>query len=545
MKLKVPEIQLGLDEKIEKLPEKAALKLGINPQKIIDWEIDKKAIDARRKNKVCFAYTLILDLDLKELPPKAKSNPKISPAKELYFPNIIKGSSQLINSPVVVGTGPTGLFAALLLAKNGYKPLVIERGRKVHQRKEDVEKFWQTGELNPESNVQFGEGGAGTFSDGKLTTRIKDRRVRLAIEYLLEAGAPKEIAYYSKPHVGTDNLRSIVKNMREEINRLGGKVLFESKLTDLFVEKGKIQGVEINSSHYIPAQVVIMAVGHSARDTYRLLYDKGVRMQAKPFAIGLRVEHPQHMIDYAQYGKFAGHPRLGAADYHLTYRNKEIGRSAYTFCMCPGGYVIGASSEEGHLAVNGMSNYKRDSGIANSAVVVTVGEKDYSYDHPLAGMEFQRKLEKKAYELGGGNFRAPVQSVADFIGNREGSLPEGALYSYKPGVKVINLRKYLPEEIGTVLAEALQNWDRKIKGFASEKAVLTAVETRTSAPLRILRNDQIEALDIGGLYPAGEGAGYAGGIVSSAVDGLRTAQAVMEKYSRPERIEFPQGLDKE
>lgn len=544
MKIKVFEIRLGLNESEEKLPSKAAGILGIKEENIITWKIDKKGVDARRKNNVQFIYNIVIWTNLEEYLAFLDKNPKArafkEEEKENFFCSFGKGQKTLQYGPVIIGSGPAGLFCALALALYGYKPLVLERGKKIDSRKQDVVKFWETGELNTESNVQYGEGGAGTFSDGKLTTRIKDTAVKFIIDSFIEAGAPEEIAYLNKPHLGTDRLQTIVENLRNKIIQAGGKVLFQTCLTDIFLEKRKVSELEINSRYSLPTECVILAVGHSARDTYRMLNENSVQMKAKPFAVGLRIEHPQNIIDKAQYGKFARYPSLGPADYRLTYKSREYGRSAYTFCMCPGGYVIGASSEKGYLVVNGMSNYNRDSGTANSAVVVTVGEGDFSISNPLSGIEFQRKLERTAYNLAGGNFAAPVQSVFDFIeGGKGKDLPEH--FTYKPRAVPSDLRRCLPEDVGFVLAEALRYWDKKIKGFAGREGVLTGVESRTSAPLWILRKENMEALNTSGIYPVGEGAGYAGGIISSALEGIKAARSVIEKYGPP-REGFPKEI---
>ncbi|WP_028309190.1 NAD(P)/FAD-dependent oxidoreductase [Desulfitibacter alkalitolerans] len=536
MKIRVSELRIGIDEDTNILKQLACQKLKVSASQVKNWWIERQSLDARRKKEIAFVYTIVLDLEeqitgkIKEpLPPKSS----IVDQEEEYL-NIRRGVEYLKYPPLVVGTGPSGLFAAWLLAKWGYKPIVLERGKSVFARQRDVARFWDEGELDPESNVQFGEGGAGTFSDGKLTTRIKDKRVNLILQALTAAGAPEEILYQAKPHLGTDRLRNIVANIRKEIISLGGKVLFQARVTDFMIKKGVLEAVEVNHKHELPVSRCILATGHSARDTYEKLWKINTKLEAKPFAIGLRVEHPQHMIDCAQYGEWAGNPRLGAADYHLTYRNTNLNRAAYSFCMCPGGYVIGASSEPEMLAVNGMSYHDRSSGTSNSAVVVTVGERDYDYKNPLSGIKFQRQIEGDAYHLGGGNYTAPVQTVDDFINDTVKETPSRLKQAtYKPDVKEANLRDCLPKEIGEVLGEALQDFNKKIWGFGTNKGILTGVETRTSAPLRIPRDDKYQALDIEGLYPTGEGAGYAGGIMSAAVDGIRVAQSIIEAYGLP------------
>ncbi len=535
MKIRISELRIGIDEDTETLKKLACEKLNISHHKVKNWWIERQSLDARRKKEIAFVYTVVLVFEdqlnqfRKSLPPKSSI---IDQEEESL--NIRRGDGCLKYPPLVIGTGPSGLFAAWLLAKWGYNPIVIERGKSVFTRQKDVARFWDDGELNTESNVQFGEGGAGTFSDGKLTTRVKDKRVKLILEALAEAGAPQEVLYQAKPHLGTDKLRNIVANIRKDIIRLGGTVFFQAKATDFIIRKGVLEAVIINQRYEVPVSRCILATGHSARDTYESLCKAQVKLEAKPFAVGLRVEHPQHMIDCAQYGEWAGNPRLGAADYHLTYRNNDLNRAAYSFCMCPGGYVIGASSEPGSLAVNGMSYHDRSSGTSNSAVVVSVGERDYDYKDPLSGMKFQRRLEEKAFQLGGGNFSAPVQTVDDFINDTIKETPSRLKQAtYRPKVKEANLRDCLPKEVGEVLGEALQDFNKKIWGFGTNKGILTGVETRTSAPLRIPRDDNYQALDIDGLYPTGEGAGYAGGIISAAVDGVRVAQAIIETYALP------------
>jgi len=537
MKIRVSELRIGIDEDTDLLKSIACQKLKIPAGKVKNWWIERQALDARRKKEIAFVYTVVLDIEESCLDQiKASFPPKSSMIDgEDECLNISRGTGYLKYSPLVIGTGPSGLFAAWLLAKWGYKPILLERGKDVFARQKDVAKFWDEGLLDWESNVQFGEGGAGTFSDGKLTTRIKDKRVSLVLQVLIDAGAPKEILYQAKPHLGTDKLRTIVANIRKEIISLGGKVIFQAKVTNFVIKKGAIEAVIINDKHEFSVSKCILATGHSARDIYGKLWEIGAKLEAKPFAVGVRIEHPQHMIDCAQYGEWAGNPRLGAADYHLTYRNTNFNRSAYSFCMCPGGYVVGASSEPEMLAVNGMSYHDRSSGTSNSAVVVSVGEKDFDYKDPLSGMQFQRQIEKDAYKLGGGNYIAPVQTAEDFINDTIKETPSRLKQAtYKPDVKEANLRDCLPKEISEVLGEALQDFNKKIWGFGTNKGILTGVETRTSAPVKILRDDKYQALGIEGLYPAGEGAGYAGGIISAAVDGIRVAQSIIENYSKPE-----------
>ena len=430
--------------------------------------------------------------------------------------------------PVIVGFGPAGMFAGLVLARAGLKPLIIERGSHIEDRQKDVLSFWSSRRLNPESNVQFGEGGAGTFSDGKLTTGIKDPLCRIVIDELAFHGAPEEIRWSAKPHIGTDRLAEVVRSIREEIISLGGKIIFNCKMTDIIVANGYIHGIKIKKDgreEDFQTDTVLLCTGHSARDTVEALYNRGVRMMQKPFSVGARIEHPREFIDKAQYGDFAGHPALGAADYKLAC-HPEHGRGAYTFCMCPGGTVVNASSEEGGIVVNGMSEYGRDAENSNSALLVGIEPENFGSDHPLAGIELQRKIERAAFEAGGRDYTAPAQLVGDFLADRPSVRLGGVRPSCPTGVALGDIRKILPKKVTDTYAQALLKMDRMLCGFAMPEAVFTAPETRSSSPVRILR-DEIYQSNIRGLYPCGEGAGYAGGIVSAAVDGMRCAYAVM------------------
>lgn len=515
---------------LENLQNAAAKKLRLKNTDIIELRILKKSLDARKKEELMFVYTVLISLK-KEFNAKRYIDSKdVFVYHQEGYKQAVSGETRLSNRPIIIGCGPSGLFAALLLAERGYKPLVLERGKDVDSRTKDIDLFWKGGAFNEESNVQFGEGGAGTFSDGKLTTRIKDNRCDFVLQKFVEAGAPQEIRYSNKPHIGTDILKMVVKNLRNKIIELGGDVRFGSKVTELIIEENKVQGVVVNQEEKLYSYVVLAALGHSARDTYSMLFEKGIRMAQKPFSIGVRIEHPQDMIDKAQYGDSAGNSALGAADYTLTFRSQTTGRSAYSFCMCPGGAVVAAASEAGMLVTNGMSEYARDKRNANSALVVSISPEDFASDHPLAGIEFQRVWEGKAFEAGGHNYHAPIQTVGDFLKGM-GSEHLGAVQpSYAPGVKLADLHQCLPDYVTTTLKEALSDFDRKIKGFARPDAILTGVETRTSAPVRIVRKENMESENIFGFYPIGEGAGYAGGIISAAVDGIKAAERIIERY---------------
>lgn len=532
MKLRVRELRLALDQEETELKNLAAQKLGIKAADIRSLNLVKKAIDARRKT-VYFTCTVDLELaDQATVKEELLASPECSVLEEKPTLVLATGEGKLDASPIIVGAGPAGLFCALLLARHGYKPVVIEQGQDMDQRVAAVEGFWTGKPLQEYSNAQFGEGGAGTFSDGKLTTRIGDERVDYVLKTFVEFGAAPEILYMKKPHVGTDVIRLVVKKMRQEIIRLGGEFYFSTRLTDINVNHQSIKSIIINNQQEVPCSLLVLAVGNSAREVYRLLHNKGIRMIAKSFAVGVRVEHPQALIDKIQYGDFAGHPRLPAADYHLTYQDRYADRSLYTFCMCPGGRVIAASSGPGEVVTNGMSYFKRDSGIANSALVVTVSPADWDHE-ALGGIQLQQDLEQRAFEMGGGDYSAPAQYLKDFLQYQTSQTMEGSLASYAPGVKASNLWQLLPQEIAEVMRRGLLVWGRKAPGFVCDEAVLTGVETRTSAPLRIERDRSFCSVSMNGLYPCGEGAGYAGGIVSAAVDGLKVAETIISGYQTP------------
>lgn len=528
--LKISNFRIPLTEE-SPLGQLAARRLRLAPEQVGQVHIIRRAIDARRKHNITFVYTLAVEL----LIPPGQALSRLAGDRDVVLitpaaaEEIVPGVVPLNNRPVVVGAGPAGLFAALMLARHGYRPLLLERGREVERRVRDIADFWQTGRLDANSNVQFGEGGAGTFSDGKLTTRVTDPRMAAVLDILITAGAPAEIKYLHKPHIGTDKLRQVVRNIRTELIKLGGEVEFEACLTDITVTAGQLTGITVNNSRHIPCENLFLAIGHSARDTYQLLHGRQVAMEAKPFAIGVRIEHPQELIDTAQYGAAAGHPRLGPADYALVYQDKAAARAAYSFCMCPGGLVVAAASEAGGVVTNGMSLYQRDSGLANSAVAVTVTPADYG-SHVLDGIEFQRRYERLAFALGGHNYHAPVQTVGDFLAGRSGSAGYLAAPSYRPGTTPADLRQCLPAFVAATLAKALPDFGRKLKGFDHKQAVLTGVETRTSAPVRLVRGPDFVSINTAGVYPIGEGAGYAGGIMSAALDGVNAAIRFMQVY---------------
>lgn len=511
------------------LEKEIARLLHSRSQNDLQYRIVKKSIDARKKESIFCIYTVELDGIRDEQSVVAKChNGQISIAGREQYQEPQHGEANLAQRPVVIGAGPAGLFAALLLAEHGYRPVLLERGQDVDRRTADVERFWQTGVLDVHSNVQFGEGGAGTFSDGKLNSVIKDIRCRKVLEIFVRFGAPEEILYQAKPHIGTDRLKQVVKAMRQAILDAGGEVRFGSQVTALQLQDGRLTGVEIHAGEVLPATVAILAIGHSARDTFASLHQQQITMEPKAFAIGVRVEHLQRRINQAQYGMEEPYACLGAADYKLTYQ-AENGRAVYSFCMCPGGSVVAAASEEGRLAVNGMSLLARDGVNANSALVVNVTPEDFPGNDVLAGVAFQRQWEQLAYQLSGG-YLAPVQLVGDFLADRPSTAFGQVHPSYRPGTKFCELKQCLPEFVTEALREAIPAFGRKIKGFDDADAILSGVETRTSSPVRIVRGEDYQSPAAAGLYPCGEGAGYAGGIMSAAVDGLRIAEQIIGKY---------------
>jgi uncharacterized FAD-dependent dehydrogenase len=527
--LRITELKLPLDHPDEALREAIVQRLGIRDEQLLSFNLFKRSYDARKKNsELLFIYTIDLEASNEaELLSKFADDRNISVAPDVTYKYVGHAPADMQERPIVVGFGPCGIFAGLLLAQMGFKPIILERGKEVRQRTKDTWGLWRKSVLNPESNVQFGEGGAGTFSDGKLYSQIKDpqHHGRKVLEEFVKAGAPDEILYINKPHIGTFRLTGMVEQMRQDMIALGAEVRFQEKVTDLLVEDGQLTGVVLESGEQLHSRHVVLALGHSARDTFRMLHAKGVYMEAKPFSVGFRIEHPQTLIDKARLGKYAGHPKLGAADYKLVYHAKN-GRSVYSFCMCPGGTVVAATSEPGRVVTNGMSQYSRNERNANSGIVVGIDpERDYP-GGPLAGIELQERLEAHAYVMGGSNYQAPAQLVGDFVAGRPSTALGSVEPSYKPGVTLGDLAPSLPDFAIEAIREALPAFDRQIKGYNLHDAVLTGIETRTSSPLRITRGEDYQSLNLKGLFPAGEGAGYAGGILSAGVDGIRIAEAV-------------------
>lgn len=530
--IRISNIKMEVGHNKKELKQRAAKMLKVKPDAFTAFEIRKQSVDARKKPVLYYVYTVDVEIPgEKRILEKSRCRQASLEKKEEYRfvePGTETGEGRI----VIIGSGPAGLFCGYLLAKHGYRPLILERGADVDTRVRDVESFWKTGELNETSNVQFGEGGAGTFSDGKLNTLVKDSegRNREVLKIFVSAGAPEDILYKNKPHIGTDILRNVVKNMRNQILTWGGEVRFQSCVTDLCMEDGAVTGVRINGEEVIETKAVVLAIGHSARDTFSMLHQSGIGMSSKAFAVGLRMEHPQSMITESQYGIFQNEEaakELGAASYKVTAQASN-NRGVYSFCMCPGGYVVNASSEKGRLAVNGMSNHGRDGRNANAALIVTVTPEDFGDEGPLAGVEFQRRLEEKAFALCQG--KVPVQLYGDFKENRNSQ----AFGEVKPDIKGAygfgNLRQVLPEELAAALVEGIESFEHKIKGFARWDAVLSGVESRTSSPVRILRDSNGES-NCKGLYPCGEGAGYAGGITSAAMDGMRTAEKIAGRFA--------------
>ncbi len=527
--LRLTEIKLALNHEPHEIADAIIKKLAINKADLIEYKIFKRGVDARKANIILLVYSL--DVSIKgeaKVLARLSQDPHVKIAPDTSYKFVAQAPVALKQRPVIVGLGPAGLFAALILAQSGFQPIVLERGKAVRERTKDTWDLWRKSKLNPESNVQFGEGGAGTFSDGKLYSQIKDPHHygRKVLNELVQAGAPEEILYVSHPHIGTFRLVGVVEEMRNKIIALGGEVRFQSKVDDIEIIDNEVKAVLLASGERIATHHLILAVGHSARDTFEMLYKRGIDIEAKPFSVGFRIEHPQSLIDVARHGPNAQHPILGAADYKLVHHASN-GRSVYSFCMCPGGTVVAAASETGCVVTNGMSQYSRNERNANAGIVVGITpEVDYP-GHPLAGIAFQRKWESQAYLLGGGTYQAPAQLVGDFLANQPSSQFGAVMPSYAPGVHLTNLDTALPDFVISAIREAIPQFAKQIKGFDMDDAVLTGVETRTSSPIRIKRDDHhLQSMNTKGLYPAGEGAGYAGGILSAAVDGIRVAEAV-------------------
>jgi uncharacterized protein len=547
--LRLTELKLPFDHEQGAIKSAILGRLKLSASELIGYSVFRRATDARRRNAIALTYTLDIEVaDEAALLRRFAGDRNLARAPDMNYRFVARAPAGVAPRPVVVGAGPCGLFAALVLAQMGFRPIILERGRVVRERTKDTWGLWRRSVLDPESNVQFGEGGAGLFSDGKLHSQIKDPRHhgRKVLAEFVAAGAPPEILTVGKPHIGTFRLVTIVENMRRTIEALGGEYRFESQLEDIEIDTGsdgvrRVRGVMLADRSHIAADRVVLAVGHSARGTFQMLRDRGVAIEAKPFSVGVRIEHPQSLIDRCRYGANAGggHPALGAADYKLVHHCAN-GRSVYTFCMCPGGTVVAAASEPGRVVTNGMSQYSRNERNANAGIVVGVTPADYP-GHPLAGIAFQRLWEERAFAAGGADYAAPAQLVGDFLATKASTALGDVIPSYKPRVRMVDLAACLPAFAVAAIREAIAGFDRQIKGFAMADAVMTGVETRTSSPIRIGRDDTLQSINTRGLYPAGEGAGFAGGILSAAVDGIRIAEAVALSIAGTAAVRAPRA----
>jgi uncharacterized protein len=531
--LRISELKLPLDHAPDALPAAIVARLGVPPDDLKGWSVWKRAHDARKKAAILKVYIVDVDVaDEAAVLQRLSGDPHLRPTPDTTYKPVARAPATQRLRPVVVGTGPCGLFAGLILAEAGFNPIILDRGKVVRERTKDTWGLWRRGELNPESNVQFGEGGAGTFSDGKLYSQIKDPRHlgRKVLTEFVQAGAPPEILTEAHPHIGTFRLVTMVESLRAKIEALGGEYRFQTRVTDVELDRGadgikRLRGLHLHTGEFLEADHVVFAVGHSSRDTFQALYERGVHVEAKPFSIGFRIEHPQSWIDRALFGPCAGHPDLGAAAYSLSHHCAN-GRTVYSFCMCPGGTVVAAASEPGRVVTNGMSQYSRNERNANSGFVVGITPADYPGDHPLAGIDLQRELESLAFTAGGGNYDAPGQLVGDFLAGRASTALGSVVPSYRPGVRPTDLAAVMPDYVIEAMREALPVFGRKIPRYDDPEAVLTGVETRTSSPIRMTRGPDLQSLNVRGLFPAGEGAGYAGGILSAGVDGIKAGEAV-------------------
>ena len=539
--IRVSSVSLPLDHSEDALKTAISQRLGIDRSSILGWTVFKRSHDARGRGPIKAVYTIDVEVEAEEpILLRLDADPQVRATPDMEYRPVTRAKAPPRPRPIVIGMGPCGLFAGLVLAEMGFEPLILERGKPVRDRTVDTFAFWRDRRLDPESNVQFGEGGAGTFSDGKLYSQVRDPKHygRKVMNEFVAAGAPPEILYEARPHIGTFKLVKVVEAMRRKMEGLGGEIRFETRVEDFEIESGNLRGLLLSSGEQIAAGQVILAIGHSARDTFRTLLKRGVAIEPKPFSIGFRIEHPQSQIDANRLGRHAGHPALGAADYRLSYacqRPDLVGRTVYSFCMCPGGTVVAAASEPGRVVTNGMSQYDRSERNANAGIVVDINPASDFPGEALAGVELQRRFEAAAFEAGGSDYSAPGQLIGDLLAGRASTTFGKVLPSYEPGVRLGDLRDCAPEFVVEAIREALPHFDRKLRGFAREDALFTGVETRTSSPIRIRRDSDHESENVRGLYPAGEGAGFAGGILSAGIDGIRVAESVARRLAEASR----------